>query len=282
MLSANVTERIIVDDSLQDLDVSTNEWKPLPGCDLYAAGFPCTPWSRHHLSSCQLFAFIIMSDCWWMVKFESWRTSHKGVKNNMSSHAMSFHVITSCQIMSCHVMSYRVFPTCQDNMFRRGKGGGFTDESSEPFFAAVQTIKVQQPKCFLLECVDAMAVRHTSASEGTIAGELDVGAESNDLAFVEALLQERLPEYTFVILRQRTPLRFGYPMLRPRFYAIGIGGTKLSQKVLHDQLSLACDSVTVQPLPDFLTFLGILPRTLDGNNFYIHSRRHVGLAKSNH
>ena len=109
MLSANVTERIIVDDRLQDLDVSTNEWKPLPGCDLYAAGFPCTPWSRHHLSSCiKLFAFIIMSDCWWMVKFEPWRTSHKGVKNNMSSHAMSFHVITSCQIMSRHVMSCHI------------------------------------------------------------------------------------------------------------------------------------------------------------------------------
>lgn len=46
VLSADVTKRVVVDESLQDLDILTNQWKPLPQCDIYAAGFPCTPWSR--------------------------------------------------------------------------------------------------------------------------------------------------------------------------------------------------------------------------------------------
>lgn len=144
---------------------------------------------------------------------------------------------------------------------RRGKGGGFSDNSSQPFFVAVRTIKVQKPKCFVLECVDSMSVRSTN-SAGTIAGQTSAAGESNDLAFVESLLKDELPDYTFVILTHRSPVRMGYPMLRPRFYALGMNDCRVGKERMMETMVAASEAVTVDPVPDFLTFLNLRPTTL--------------------
>lgn len=52
--------------------------------------------------------------------------------------------------------------------------------------------------------------------------------ESNDLKFLESFLTEKLEGYTFVTLQHRSPVNFGFPMLRPRFYVVGPKGQNLA------------------------------------------------------
>lgn len=168
---------------------------------------------------------------------------------------MPKHVLAEIVSALCHEMFKNILTA------RRGKGGGFSDNSSQPFFVAVHTIKVQKPKCFVLECVDSMSVRSTN-SAGTIAGQTSAAGESNDLAFVESLLKDELPDYTFVILTNRSPVRMGYPMLRPRFYALGMNEDRVGKERMMEAMVAASEAVTVDPVPDFLTFLNLRPTTL--------------------
>ena len=132
---------------------------------------------------------------------------------------------------------------------RRGKGGGFDDPNSSPFFSSIMTIQLGKPMVFILECVDAVATRNTSESL----------EESNDLIVMKNILTEKLTEYVFVILQHRSPVVMGFPMLRPRFYVVGVYKNKVTEETLKAELVAAGNTIhqAITPTCDFFTFLGL-------------------------
>lgn len=105
------------------------------------------------------------------------------------------------------------------------------------------------PMVFILECVDAVATRNTSESL----------EESNDLIVMKNILTEKLTEYVFVILQHRSPVVMGFPMLRPRFYVVGVYKNKVTEETLKAELVAAGNTIhqAITPTCDFFTFLGL-------------------------
>ena len=131
---------------------------------------------------------------------------------------------------------------------RRGLGGGFSDENSKPFFNAVLTIKHLKPKVWVLECVDAVESRSTGDTS------------ESDLEVIRKKLEEHLNEdFTFVLLQNRSPTLYGYPMLRPRFYCIGVRDYPKSKEDLRDEFMNMSNTLWdfLVPGPDFITFLNL-------------------------
>lgn len=148
-------------------------------------------------------------------------------------------------LMHEHVNDDETLVTC---CCRRGLGGGFSDDNSKPFFSAVLTIKHQKPKVWLLECVDAVDSRSTSNTSGS------------DLEVIRKKLEEHLDQdFVFALLQNRSPTLYGYPMLRPRFYCIGIRGYPRSKEDLTDELMNMSNTLGhhLAPGPDFITFLNL-------------------------
>ena len=89
--------------------------------------------------------------------------------------------------------------------------------------------------------------------------------ESNDLKFLESFLTEKPEGYTFVTLQHRSPVNFGYPMLRPRFYVVGARSCQIPKDKILQELNRACAALAADVMPDFLTFLNLRTQILDGH-----------------
>ena len=131
---------------------------------------------------------------------------------------------------------------------RRGNRMGFQDDNAQPFYCALNTVKVMTPRVFVLECVEAVANSNTTND-----GE-------NDLAHIENEIEKHLGErYTAITLRHRCPTKLGFPMLRPRFYIAGLYDCPRNKNDIKEEFDDIFNRIqeACQPVPDFLTFLEI-------------------------
>lgn len=136
---------------------------------------------------------------------------------------------------------------------RRGNRMGFQDENAQPFYCALNTIKEMTPRVFCLECVEAVANSATN-KEG-----------ENDLAHIENEIEKHLgSRYTAITLRHRCPTRLGFPMLRPRFYIVGLFDCPRNKNDFKEEFDDIFNRIqeACGPVADYLTFLDVRTENL--------------------
>lgn len=156
----------------------------------------------------------------------------------------------SWQYIPQHIGVYTLgFPCTPWSM--RGLGKGWEDPNAAPFFVGIETIQRVQPMVFVLECVEGM----TNRSSGNAA---EPGNPKNDLdKALEYINQKLANSYMISILRNQTPLSHGYPMMRPRWYAVGIlRGEGVSEDFDAKWQDIRTRS-SVSAASDYFDFLGL-------------------------
>ena len=189
-ITQDTTTRVMENDRV--MENHEGSFKPLPDFDLYGAGFPCTPWSRHA--------------CLWL-------------------RIMSVMSLKNARVMLClaHRMAgpiviQSLFPkSCSLWLIRRGQRAGFDDENAKPFFVATLTIKLKKFRVFMMEkdlpSFGDLLTEVSSVAHGHTSESADNG---NDL---DAMFQnmEKHPgeEFLFTILKDRCPAHFNFSSYAP-------------------------------------------------------------------
>lgn len=134
---------------------------------------------------------------------------------------------------------------------KRGAGGGFNDPNSGPFWSALASILTMKPTIFVLECVEAMDSRKSTAD-----------AEQSDFQAAKLFVETKLGEHYIIIWHRHVqPVANGFPMTRPRFYVTGnrrdvIHGGEGEAKDLAASLAKNIQERMHDP-PSFTAFLAV-------------------------
>ena len=268
-LTHDMVSRCVSPDGTTVLEKCDDGFAPMPDFDLYAAGFPCTPWSR--------------SECLFKVD------GHVCIEDPavLSSLAMPGSWLIETWWMVGQARSTRRFWWWKQQAFLHLNPDHQAEKAQ-----SVSLGMCQGPKCDIpfkiwiygsawISQVSSVAHGHTASDDS-----------GNDLDARNQYMQTHLPGYVFTIMTDRSPMNFHFPMQRPRrgntrftdlcshglmvwtvrflnccsrqkvcrFYVIGLKKPlPLNVLQLRDKLQQICDqiSLTTAPFRDYLTFLGL-------------------------
>jgi hypothetical protein len=126
----------------------------------------------------------------------------------------------------------------------RGARRGFADDNSQAALASLKTIKMLQPKMFILENVLQMA---TSRSVSDVVDDAQV---------IQNYFKAECPGYAVVVLRGVTPPWSGYPVGRKRLMIVG----RQIQQGCVGKLAETLQAVMSSPFPTGLDYYHFLCR----------------------
>ena len=192
-LTHDMVSRCVSPDGTTVLEKCDDGFAPMPDFDLYAAGFPCTPWSR--------------SECLFKVD------GHVCIEDPavLSSLAMPGSWLIETWWMVGQARSTRRFWWWKQQAFLHLNPDHQAEKAQ-----SVSLGMCQDPKCDIpfkiwiygsawISQVSSVAHGHTASDDS-----------GNDLDAMNQYMQTHLPDYVFTIMTDRSPMNFHFPMQRPR------------------------------------------------------------------